>query len=145
MLAYSEIVWTCLKYNLASAYNNVHWGMSSYKERTWRMPSVPLTYICVCERMIMRWHTLMPYALVWLHFKRHLVNEGLNMTMSTLSATFLLTRHLYYRWYSSNRRTNSSRTKPWSNSSIFPLPSIHGTHLIAIFAYLRVFKTFGFW
>jgi len=31
---------------LASAYNNVHRRMSAYEERTRRMPSVPLTYVC---------------------------------------------------------------------------------------------------
>ena len=40
------------KNNLASAYNNVHRRMLAYEERTRRMPSVPLTYICECERMI---------------------------------------------------------------------------------------------
>jgi len=54
---------------LASAYNNVHRRVPAYEERTRRMPSVPLTYICVYQRMIIRWHTLMPYAVVWLHFK----------------------------------------------------------------------------
>ena len=44
------------KNNLASAYNNVHRRMSANFERTGtrRMPSVPLTYICVCERVIIR-------------------------------------------------------------------------------------------
>jgi len=36
--------------------------MSAYEERTRLMPSVFITYICVCERMIIRWHTLMPYV-----------------------------------------------------------------------------------
>ena len=49
---------------LASAYNNVHRRMPAYEERIRRMPSVSLTYICVYERMIIRWHTLMAYALV---------------------------------------------------------------------------------
>jgi len=42
------------KYNLASAYNNLHRRMPANLERTGtrRMPSVPLTYICVCERVI---------------------------------------------------------------------------------------------
>ena len=53
---------------LASAYNDVHRRMPAYKERTRRMPSVPLTYICVYECMIIRWHTLMSYAVVRLHF-----------------------------------------------------------------------------
>jgi len=39
---------------LASAYNNVHRRMPAYEERTRRMPSVPLTYICVYERMTIR-------------------------------------------------------------------------------------------
>jgi len=50
--------------SLASAYNNVHRRKPAYEERTRRMPSVPLTYICVYERMIIRWHTLMLYAVV---------------------------------------------------------------------------------
>ena len=58
---------------LASAYNNVHRPMPAYEERTQRMPSVPLTYICLYERMIIRWHTLMSYAVVWLHYKRKVV------------------------------------------------------------------------
>jgi len=41
------------------AHNNVHRRMSSYEECTRRMPSVPLTCIYVCERMLIRWHTLM--------------------------------------------------------------------------------------
>jgi len=49
---------------LASAYYNVHRRMPAYEERTRRMPSVPLTYICVYKRMLIRWHTLMPYAVV---------------------------------------------------------------------------------
>jgi len=50
---------------LASAYNNVHRRVPAYEERTRRMPSVPLTYICVYERnMVIRWHTLMSYAVV---------------------------------------------------------------------------------
>jgi len=49
---------------LASAYNDVHRRMPAYEKRTRRMPSVPLTYICVCQRMILRWHTLMSYAVV---------------------------------------------------------------------------------
>jgi len=32
--------------------------MSAYEERARLLPSVPLTNICVCERMIIRWHTL---------------------------------------------------------------------------------------
>ena len=32
--------------------------MSAYLERTRRMPNVPLTYICVCERMGAYEHTL---------------------------------------------------------------------------------------
>jgi len=40
------------KYNLASAYNNVHRRMPVYLECTRRMPSVPLRYICMCERLI---------------------------------------------------------------------------------------------
>ena len=43
---------------LASAYNNVHRLMPAYEERTRRMPSVPLTYSCVYERMIIRWHNV---------------------------------------------------------------------------------------
>ena len=39
---------------LASAYNDVLRRMPEYGERTRRMPSVPLTYICVYERMIIR-------------------------------------------------------------------------------------------
>jgi len=49
---------------LAFAYNDVHRRMPAYEERTRRMPSVPLTYNCVYERMIIRWHTLMLYAVV---------------------------------------------------------------------------------
>ena len=49
---------------LASAYYNVHRRLTAYEERTRSMPSVPLTYICVYERMIIRWHTLMLYAVV---------------------------------------------------------------------------------
>ena len=49
---------------LASAFYNVHQRMPAYEERTRRMPSVPLTYVCVYERMIIRWHTLMSYAAV---------------------------------------------------------------------------------
>jgi len=49
---------------LASAFNNVHRRMPAYEERTRRMPGVPLTYVCVYERMIIRWHTLMSYAVV---------------------------------------------------------------------------------
>jgi len=49
---------------LASAYYNVHRRITAYEERTRRMPSVPLTYICVNERMLIRWHTLMSYAVV---------------------------------------------------------------------------------
>ena len=49
---------------LATAYNNVHRRLPAYEERTRRMPSVPLTYICVYERMIIRWYTLMSYAVV---------------------------------------------------------------------------------
>jgi len=49
---------------LASAYNNVHRRMPAYEERTRRMPSVSLTYVCVYQRMIIRWHTLMSYAVV---------------------------------------------------------------------------------
>ena len=45
--------------------------MSAYLERTRRMSSVPLTYICVCERMIIRWHTLIPYTVVWMRFKEN--------------------------------------------------------------------------
>jgi len=58
---------------LASAYNNVHRRLPAYEELTRRMPSVSLTYICLYERIIIRWHTLMSYAVVWLHFKRHFV------------------------------------------------------------------------
>jgi len=50
--------------SLASAYNNIHQRMPAYEERTRRMPSVLLTYTCVYERMIIRWHTLMSYAVV---------------------------------------------------------------------------------
>jgi len=49
---------------LASAYNDVHRRMPAYEERTRRMPSVLLTFICVYERIIIRWHTLMSYAVV---------------------------------------------------------------------------------
>jgi len=49
---------------LASAFNNVHRRMPAYEDRTRRMHSVPLTYICVYERMVIRWHTLMAYAVV---------------------------------------------------------------------------------
>ena len=49
---------------LASAYNDVHRHMPAYEERTRRMPSVPITYICVYERMVIRWHTLISYAVV---------------------------------------------------------------------------------
>jgi len=49
---------------LTSAYNDIRRRMPAYKERTRRMPSVPLTYICVYERVIIRWHTLMSYAVV---------------------------------------------------------------------------------
>jgi len=48
----------------ASAFYNVHQRMPAYEERTRRMPSVPLTYVCVYERTIIRWHTLMSYAVV---------------------------------------------------------------------------------
>jgi len=50
--------------SLASAFYNVHRRMPAYEERTRRMPSVPLTYICVYKRMLIRWHTLMSYAVV---------------------------------------------------------------------------------
>ena len=49
---------------LASAYNNVQRCMPAYEERTRCMPSVPLTYICVYKRMIIRWHMLMSYTVV---------------------------------------------------------------------------------
>jgi len=49
---------------LASAYTKVRRRMPAYEERTRRMPIVPLTYICVYERMIIRWHTLVVYAVV---------------------------------------------------------------------------------
>jgi len=49
---------------LASAYYNVHRCITAYEKRTRRMPSVPLTYICVYERLIIRWHMLMSYAVV---------------------------------------------------------------------------------
>jgi len=49
---------------LASAYYNVHQRMPACEERTRRMPSVPLTYICVYESMIISWHTLKSYAVV---------------------------------------------------------------------------------
>ena len=52
------------KISLASAYNDVHQRMPAYEERTRRMPSVPLTYICVYERMIIRWNMLMSYTVV---------------------------------------------------------------------------------
>ena len=42
--------------------------MLAYSERTRRVPNVPLTYISVFERMSIRSHTLMPYAIMWLHF-----------------------------------------------------------------------------
>ena len=43
------------KKKIASTYNNVHRRMPAYEERTRRMPSVPLTYICAG----IRWcHTL---------------------------------------------------------------------------------------
>jgi len=68
-MLYARIRWIIFnmskKNNLATVYNNVHRHMAAYLERTQRMPSVPLTYICVCKRRIIRWHTLMPYAVVW--------------------------------------------------------------------------------
>jgi len=39
-------------------YYNVHRRISAYLERTRRMPNVPLTYICVFERMGAYEHTL---------------------------------------------------------------------------------------
>ena len=33
------------------------------------MANVPLTYVPVCEQKSIRSHTLMPYAVEWLHFK----------------------------------------------------------------------------
>jgi len=52
------------KFILASVYYNVHRRMPACRERTRRMPSILLTYICVYERMIIRWHTQMSYAVV---------------------------------------------------------------------------------
>ena len=43
---------------LASAYYNVHRGMPACEERTRRMPSIPLTYICVYLRIRAYNHTL---------------------------------------------------------------------------------------
>jgi len=48
--AYAEEMEHAQNNKLASAYNNVHRQMSAYEERTRRMPSVPLTFICVYER-----------------------------------------------------------------------------------------------
>jgi len=42
--------------------------MSAYLERIRRMLNVPVTYISVCERISIRSHTLIPYAIVRLHF-----------------------------------------------------------------------------
>ena len=52
--------------SLASAFYNVHRRMPACEERTRRMPSVPLTYTCICvyERMIISWHAIMSYAVV---------------------------------------------------------------------------------
>ena len=44
------------------------WRITAYTERTRRMPNVSQTYISFCERMSILSHTLMPYAVVWLHF-----------------------------------------------------------------------------
>jgi len=51
--------------------------MLAYLERTRRMSNATLTSISVCKRMRIQPRTLMSYAVVWLHFNRRRLREGL--------------------------------------------------------------------